>query len=221
MVNDTAPMGSSADEATLRGSAYASFLQRAGLADLSDIEAMQLFYRAGVDGRGRPVFLFWAGHLPSRPIDLDRVLMHLLRTLDAHAVAAFSIVYVHTTLGPESEPPIGWLRKVHDLFDQRLKDNLHLMYVIHAPWWLKTAMNFMRTFAASGRWWDSKIIQLSHLVSLPSAHVTARQALTCTSHGLHLHLLGTGGFVQAGLLSAGITENARLADRAQVSGDVR
>ena len=31
------------------GSAYASFLQRAGLADLSDLEAMQLFYRAGCD----------------------------------------------------------------------------------------------------------------------------------------------------------------------------
>ena len=43
------------------GSAYAAFLQRAGLADLSDLEAMQLFYRAGVDPRGRPVFVFWAG----------------------------------------------------------------------------------------------------------------------------------------------------------------
>jgi len=43
------------------GSAYGSFLQRAGLADLSDLEALQLFYRAGVDARGRAVFLFWAG----------------------------------------------------------------------------------------------------------------------------------------------------------------
>ena len=59
---------------------YAAFLQRAGLADLSDIESMQLFYRGGVDARGRPIFLFWAGHLPSRPVDLERVLMHLMRT---------------------------------------------------------------------------------------------------------------------------------------------
>merc|ERR1719421_2124214 len=94
-----------ADEAMLRGSAYASFLERAGLADLGDIEAMQLFYRAGVDARGRPVFLFWAGHLPSRPIDLERVLMYLMRTLDAHAYAEYIVIYVHTTLSPENEPP--------------------------------------------------------------------------------------------------------------------
>ena len=54
------------------GSAYAAFLQRAGLADLSDLEAMQLFYRAGVDPRGRPVFVFWAGHLPARKVRLAR-----------------------------------------------------------------------------------------------------------------------------------------------------
>ena len=48
------------------GSAYGAFLQRAGLADLSDLEALQLFYRAGVDARGRAVFLFWAGPRTAR-----------------------------------------------------------------------------------------------------------------------------------------------------------
>ena len=45
---------------------------------------MQLFYRAGVDARGRPIFMLWAGHLPSRAVDLERVLMHIMRTLEAH-----------------------------------------------------------------------------------------------------------------------------------------
>ena len=163
-VLDAAASVATSNEAILRGSAYASFLQRAGLADLSDIESMQLFYRGGVDARGRPIFLFWAGHLPSRPVDLERVLMHLMRTLDAHVHAGYIIIYIHTTLSPENEPPFAWLRKVYDLFDQRLKDNLHLMYVVHASWWLKMAMNFLRTFVASGRWWDSKVIQLTNLV---------------------------------------------------------
>ena len=215
-----------ADEAMLRGSAYASFLERAGLADLSDIEAMQvgvvaaswrrrvhrplslaafaapdpsasaalvhsgspvararpcplihrrpsplpspsqLFYRAGVDARGRPIFLFWAGHLPARPVDRERVLMHIMRTLDSYVHSAYVIVYVHTTLSPENEPPFAWLRKVYDLFDRRLKENLYLMYVVHASWWLKMAMNFMRTFAGSGRFWESKVIQLPNFADL-------------------------------------------------------
>ena len=37
------------------------------------------------------------------------------------------------------------LAQVYDLFDRRLKENLYLMYVVHASWWLKMAMNFMRT----------------------------------------------------------------------------
>lgn len=157
---------SAAQEKMLRGSAYASFLQRAGLADLSDIEAMQLFYRGGVDARGRPIFLFWAGHLPSRPVDLERVLMHIMRTLDAHVHGGYIIVYVHTSLTPENEPSFAWLRKVYDLFDRRLKDNLHLLYIVHPSWWLRMAMNFMKTFVASGRMMDSKIIQLQHFADL-------------------------------------------------------
>ena len=113
-----------ADSSIGRGSAYAAFLQRAGLADLSDIEALQLFYRGGVDARGRPVFLFWAGHLPARPVDRERVLMHIMRTLDAYVHSGYIIIYIHTTLSPENEPPFAWLRKVYELFDKRLKDNL-------------------------------------------------------------------------------------------------
>ena len=133
------------------GSAYGAFLQRAGLADLSDLEALQLFYRAGVDARGRAVFLFWAGHLPSRPIDLERVLMLIMRTLDPYAHNEYILIYVHTTLAPENEPSFAWLRKVYDLFDARLKDNLYLMFVVHASWWLKMTMNFVRTFVSQVR----------------------------------------------------------------------
>ena len=110
--------------------------------------------------------LSWAGHLPSRPVDLERVLMHIMRTLDAHVHGGYIIVYVHTSLTPENEPSFAWLRKVYDLFDRRLKDNLHLLYIVHPSWWLRMAMNFMKTFVASGRMMDSKIIQLQHFADL-------------------------------------------------------
>ena len=52
------------------------------------------------------------GHLPSRPIDLERVLMLIMRTLDPYAHNEYILVYVHTTLAPENEPSFAWLRKV-------------------------------------------------------------------------------------------------------------
>ena len=96
---------------------------------------MQLFYRAGVDPRGRPVFILWAGHLPARAVDLDRVLMHIMRTLDPYAHSEFSIIYVHTKLSPENEPPVAWLRKMYGLFDRRLKENLYMMFIIQSSWY--------------------------------------------------------------------------------------
>ena len=96
----------------------------------------------------------------------ERVLMHIMRTLDAYVHAGYIIVYIHTTLSPENEPPMAWLRKVYDLFDRRLKENLHMMYIIHASWWLRMALNFMRTFVASGRAWDAKVVQLPHFADL-------------------------------------------------------
>ena len=63
--------------------------------------------------------------------------MHLMRQLDPYMHNEYIIVYIHTTLSPENEPPFAWLRKVYDLFDRRLKENLYLMYIVHASWWLK------------------------------------------------------------------------------------
>ena len=171
----------SADD-VVRGS-YGSFLERAGLADLSDIESMQLFYRGGVDAQGRPVFLFWAGHLPTRHVDLERVSMHLLRTLDAHVHSGYVIVYVHTTLSPENEPRLAWLRKMYGLFDQRLQDQLHLMFIIHASWWLKMAMNVMRTFVTSGHVWENKVVQLPHLVRISLTLASKSHATCLLRHG--------------------------------------
>ena len=39
--------------------------------------------------------------------------MHLMRTLDAYVHSEYIVVYIHTALSPENEPPLGWLRKVH------------------------------------------------------------------------------------------------------------
>ena len=54
---------------------------------------------------------------------------------------------------------------MYDLFDARLKDNLYLMFVVHASWWLKMTMNFVRTFV-SQRFWDDKLIMLDSFADL-------------------------------------------------------
>ena len=64
---------------------------------------------------------------------------------------------------PSSPYPL--FGQVYDLFDARLKDNLYLMFVVHASWWLKMTMNFVRTFV-SQRFWDDKLIMLDSFADL-------------------------------------------------------
>ena len=136
--------------------------------------------------------------------------MHLTRTLDAHVYAGYSIIYIHTTLSPENEPPFAWLRKVYDIFDQHLKYNLHLLYVIHASWWLRMAMSFMHAFVAFDRSWESKVIQLPHLVRL-RMHACATNPDFLRSRVpmcRDLWSTCTGGSLQAELLRAGLASHA-------------
>ena len=45
----------------------------------------------------------------------------------------YIVVYIHTALSPENEPPLAWFRKVFDLFDRRLKVRLkvHPILKVH------------------------------------------------------------------------------------------
>ena len=82
---------------------------------------------------------------------------------------------MHTTLSPENEPSFGWLRKVYSLFDRRLKENLYLMYVVHASWWLKNdELPHLRDGRDASR---ARGPRADHLSSAPSRRrVLGRQA---------------------------------------------
>ena len=98
---------------------YTRYLRRAREEDLSDIAQRNIFYRSGVDQMGRPLFVLVGMHLPKTEDDLERVLAYIVRILSPAAAKDFVVVYFHTNMAQEQMPDLGWLRKLHDVFNYK------------------------------------------------------------------------------------------------------
>jgi hypothetical protein len=61
---------------------YATKLRKARAEDLSDIAALNLIYKSGTDNMGRAVIMFVASHLPAKQVDMERVMLYIIRTMD-------------------------------------------------------------------------------------------------------------------------------------------
>ena len=126
-----------------------SFVQRCKNTDLSDIAALELIYLAGEDALGRPTYIFMESHLPNRKMDLERVLMYLIKILDPVVDAEYVLIYINRQSSAEYLPEFSWLKRVYGLFDRRFKKNLKQLYIVHPTFWLKTALQFLRPFISS------------------------------------------------------------------------
>lgn len=68
---------------------------------------------------GRPILVYVARNLPTRDVDLDRVLLYMLLVLDPIVSTDYVMLYLHTDAGSENVPDLSWLRKVHSIFNRK------------------------------------------------------------------------------------------------------
>ncbi|KAE9051363.1 hypothetical protein PR001_g1515 [Phytophthora rubi] len=101
---------------------YVAALQRAKKEDFSDLKALEFCYCAGVDLAGLPVVVYLAGKLRVDDVDLERVLLFVLLTLDSQRAALtstssqFSVLYVHADVTSDTQPPNSWLKRLFRVF---------------------------------------------------------------------------------------------------------
>lgn len=74
---------------------------------------------AGLDAAGRPVIVFVAAHLPSRSIDLDRVLQYVVRELVSVVDKDFVLVYLHANMPNNNQPEYQWLKKALSIITRK------------------------------------------------------------------------------------------------------
>jgi O-acetyl-ADP-ribose deacetylase (regulator of RNase III) len=128
---------------------YTRYLRRAREEDLSDIAQRNIFYRSGVDQMGRPLFVLVGMHLPKTEDDLERVLAYIVRILSPAAAKDFVVVYFHTNMAQEQMPDLGWLRKLHDVFNYKFAKYMRVCYIVHHTFWLKLMSVILSPFISS------------------------------------------------------------------------
>ncbi|KAG1699125.1 hypothetical protein DVH05_014044 [Phytophthora capsici] len=100
---------------------YVAALRRAKKEDFSDLKALGFCYCGGVDLAGLPVVVYLAGKLSVKELDMERVLLFVLFTLDSQRAALvatcsqFSLLYVHSD-GNDSQVPNAWLKRLFRVF---------------------------------------------------------------------------------------------------------
>jgi len=125
---------------------YQKYLRQGRKEDLSDIAQLNFLYQSGVDSFDRPIVVIVAMHLPAT-IDLERVMMFIIRTMDPIATKKdYIVVYLHTNMTEETIPEFSWLRRVHEFFDLKYSKNLAACYVVHPTFWLKVMAVILSPF---------------------------------------------------------------------------
>jgi hypothetical protein len=139
--------------ATLR---YETYLRQARNSDLSDIAALNLIYTSGTDLQGRQVLMVLGSHLPAETVDLERVLLYIIRVMDRLVNRPYVLIYIHSEFSSENRPELSWLREMFDIFDRKYRANLKAMYVVHSSFWVKLVF-WALTPVLTTKFWDTLV----------------------------------------------------------------
>ncbi|CAH1799843.1 unnamed protein product [Owenia fusiformis] len=129
---------------------YERWLKRAKTEDLSEIAALRCFYHSGVDRMGRPVVIFVGRNFASDKVDLVKALLYFINLMEPLVSQPYVMVYLHTLTSRDNQPHMGFLKEVYYLVDDKYRDNLRALYVVHPTVWTRLMSWFVTTFSISG-----------------------------------------------------------------------
>lgn len=123
------------EEARLR---FEELQARAEEADLSEVEATNCIYVAGVDKHNRPVVVVIGKWFMYADLDLDKAILYLLRKLRPVVEAGdYTVVYFHTRTNRDNIPHYWWIKHVYNTLSYDYKKRLKAFYVVHPTLWTK------------------------------------------------------------------------------------
>lgn len=167
---------------------YVAALERAKSEDLSDLKALGFCYCGGVDLAGMPVVVYLAGKLRVDELDMERILLFVLLTLDLQRAALtttssqFSVLYVQSDVTNDNQPSAAWLKRLFRVFtavaarrapsDQPLHNKwtrsaLRFFYVLEPSFGLKVQLLLSKGYCDGGGFYD-QIVYLQKAEMLDS-----------------------------------------------------
>lgn len=125
-------------------------LLRAKSVDFADLRALRFLYCAGVDRSGAPVIVYHGANLPMDTMDLDRVALFIVQTMEAFVESKHSVLYIHSGGATgENQPNAAWLKRLFGLFASKQHANLGFFYVLEPTIWLKLLVFVSKGFLGS------------------------------------------------------------------------
>ncbi|RAL37612.1 unnamed protein product [Cuscuta campestris] len=154
------PPLSAAEEYSL----HSRYLAKANSLNLSDIAEMKIIYRGGVDSEGRPVMVIVGAHFLLRCLDLERFILHVVKEFEPLIQKPYTIVYFHSAASLQTQPDLGWMKRLQQILGRKHQRNLHAIYVLHPTFGLKAAIFALQLLVDNEAW--KKVIYVDRLLQL-------------------------------------------------------
>ncbi|KAJ1799798.1 Ras GTPase activating protein ira2 [Coemansia sp. RSA 2399] len=87
-----------------------------------------IFYIGGLSREKRPVIYIIARRLQVQYLDMESVMLHVLRTLEPIATKGFEIFFDLTQFGPANEVPKQWLSQLKRIIPESILNNVQAIY---------------------------------------------------------------------------------------------
>ncbi|XP_064404084.1 protein GDAP2 homolog [Halichondria panicea] len=137
----------SAEEAKLRR--YQNFLRASRTENFSDLAGLGAFYKAGTDYLGRQVVVFVGRQFPAPKVDLAKAIAFFLHVMEPVVSRDYVLIYFHSLVLSENLPDSNFIKDIYNLVDDKYRDHLAALYIVHPNWWFKMSCWWFLTFTGS------------------------------------------------------------------------
>ncbi|MED6115447.1 hypothetical protein PIB30_090688 [Stylosanthes scabra] len=154
------PPLSAAEEYSL----HSRYLSKANSLNLSELAEMKIIYRGGIDSEGRPIIVVVGAHFLLRCLDLDRFVLYVVKEFEPIIQKPYTIVYFHSAASLQTQPDLGWMRRLQQILGRKHQRNLHAIYVLHPSLGLKVAVFALQLLVDNAAW--KKVVYVDRLMQL-------------------------------------------------------
>uniref|UniRef100_F6WIP7 Macro domain-containing protein n=1 Tax=Ciona intestinalis TaxID=7719 RepID=F6WIP7_CIOIN len=113
------------------GYSYHRLLRCARTENLSEIASTKALYVCGNDRGGSPVVVLVAKYMNVQNMNMEKALLYFIHILDSVVNERYSLVYFHTVSESKNHPSVEFIRHVYHTLDQRYRENLKYLYIVH------------------------------------------------------------------------------------------
>lgn len=133
-------------------------VSRAKRVHYPDMTHLRYIFLAGNDKAGNRVVVIMGRNLNTHNVNMERLALHVVKTMEQLGDAPYVILYVHTGVEDRNTPDLPWLKQVFDIFNYKYKQTLQAVYIYGWTWWLKVTMWALFPLLSSHFWDRSKFV---------------------------------------------------------------